>query len=130
MVGASIEISGFEVHEIDDIVCGDDSDDEQSKTDDFVPELPSSAIAPVGDLFQLGPHRLICGDGHDPEVVQRLMQADVARLVFTDLAFDAAIAEHRMMRGQRGLAMASAATPDPPFRAFPSGAGWRRFSPS
>jgi hypothetical protein len=44
------------------------------------------------DLYQLGPHRLICGDGHDPAVVQRLMQTDVARLVFTDLAFDADLA--------------------------------------
>jgi hypothetical protein len=46
------------------------------------------------------------------------MQADVARLVFTDLAFDAAIPEHRMMRGQRGLAMASEAIPDPKSQTF------------
>jgi hypothetical protein len=56
------------------------------------------------------------------------MQTDVARLVFTDLAFDAAIAEHRMMRGQRGLAMASAAIPDPKSQTFHR--AWRRFSPT
>jgi DNA methylase len=116
--GAPIEISGFGAHEIDAIVIGDDRDEAEPKSDDLVPELPRSAIARVGDLFQLGPHRLICGDGNDPDVVQRLMHTDVARLVFTDLAFDAAIPEHKTVRGQRQLAMASTATTDPPFRAI------------
>jgi hypothetical protein len=43
-----------------------------------------SAIAQVGDLFLLGPHRIICGDAADPDLVSRLMQTDVARMVLTD----------------------------------------------
>jgi hypothetical protein len=54
---------------------------EQSKAVDLVPQRGCSAVARVGDLFQLGPHRLMCGDGNDPDVVKRLMQTDVARVV-------------------------------------------------
>ena len=39
----------------------------------------------VGDVFQLGPHRFICGDATDPAVLAELMEGDVpARLILTD----------------------------------------------
>jgi 16S rRNA G966 N2-methylase RsmD len=37
-----------------------------------------------GELFTLGPHRILCGDSTDPDQVARLMGADRAQLVFTD----------------------------------------------
>lgn len=37
-----------------------------------------------GDLFEIGPHRLACGDSTDPAVVERLMQGEKAALVLTD----------------------------------------------
>jgi hypothetical protein len=70
------------------------------------------------DLFELGPYRLICGDGNDPDVVQRSVQTDVARLVFTDLAFDTAFPEHKTVSAQQELAVASEAITDPLFRTF------------
>jgi hypothetical protein len=43
------------------------------------------AIARVGDVFDLGPHRLICDSATDPETLRRLMEGDPsARLVLTD----------------------------------------------
>lgn len=38
----------------------------------------------TGQLWQLGEHRLICGDCTDRAVVKRLMGSDLARMVFTD----------------------------------------------
>jgi hypothetical protein len=46
------------------------------------------------------------------------MQTDVARLVCTDLAFDAAIRGHGTVSEQQRVAMASGAITDPQFWAF------------
>lgn len=37
-----------------------------------------------GDLFQLGRHRLICGDSTDPTVIQRLLGGDTVQMVYSD----------------------------------------------
>jgi DNA modification methylase len=43
------------------------------------------AITHRGDLFQLGPHRLICGDSTQQETIDRLFRGkEIARLVMTD----------------------------------------------
>ena len=38
----------------------------------------------IGDIWQLGEHRLICGDSTDPAVIDRLMGGVKADMVFTD----------------------------------------------
>lgn len=48
---------------------------------DKEPEVPEIQ---VGDLYQLGDHRLICGDSTDPDVIKRLMGGCHADMVFTD----------------------------------------------
>ncbi len=48
----------------------------------------------MGDLFQLGPHRLLCGDATDPAVLARLMEGDgPARLLPTDEPYNVEIAK-------------------------------------
>jgi DNA modification methylase len=51
---------------------------------DSVPELPQKPVSRVGDLWLLGPHRVLCGDALVSEHVRHLMQSDYADLVFTD----------------------------------------------
>lgn len=52
--------------------------------EDQVPELPDKAITQVGQIYKLGNHRLMCGDSTDINSVERLMNGDIASLVFTD----------------------------------------------
>ena len=52
--------------------------------EDDAPEPPTEPKAKVGDLYQLGEHRLICGDSTDVAVIDRLMDGVKADMVFTD----------------------------------------------
>lgn len=52
--------------------------------DDFEPVLPDEPVSKVGDLYQLGRHRLLCGDATSPEDLRRLMEGRQADLLLTD----------------------------------------------
>lgn len=45
---------------------------------------PTDPVSKPGELYELGPHRLICGDSTDPEVVARLIGDATPRLLITD----------------------------------------------
>ena len=51
--------------------------------EDYLPEQGEPKAKP-GDLYQLGKHRLICGDSTDAHVIERLMDGQKADCVFTD----------------------------------------------
>lgn len=52
--------------------------------DDYDEEPPAEPKAKLGDIYQLGRHRLMCGDSTDPTVIDRLMDGVKADMVFTD----------------------------------------------
>lgn len=52
-------------------------------TEDAIPD-DVIARAKVGDIWQLGKHKLLCGDSTDINTVGKMMGKDVASLVFTD----------------------------------------------
>jgi DNA modification methylase len=71
---------GFESEELDKIF---DLKIEDSEKDDYVPEVKKTDIK-YGDIFQLGNHRLMCGDATKKEDVEKLMNGEKAGMVFTD----------------------------------------------
>ena len=52
--------------------------------DDYSGDVPDVPRTQLGDLWQLGGHRLICGDSTDVAVIDRLMDGGKADMVFTD----------------------------------------------
>lgn len=64
----------------------DESEDEMPEVveDDFNEEPPADTQIKVGDIFQLGDHRLMCGDSTDPDAIATLMGRVKADMVFTD----------------------------------------------
>jgi 16S rRNA G966 N2-methylase RsmD len=52
--------------------------------EDEVPEPPVDPVTKLGDVWLLGPHRLVCGDACDAAVVDRALEGAVASAVFTD----------------------------------------------
>lgn len=61
------------------------------KEDDYEPELPEEPKSKLGDIYQLGRHRLMCGDSTDAETVAKLMDGQKADMVFTDPPYNVAI---------------------------------------
>lgn len=56
----------------------------QEIVEDEMPEVPEEPKAKVGDIYELGCHRLICGDSTNPEVIKRLMDGAKADILITD----------------------------------------------
>jgi DNA modification methylase len=112
-----IELSGFTVSEIDQILLEHEVAAPQQGP--LEPNAGAVAVARVGDIFRLGPHRLICGDATDPIVLSRLLEDDPAvRLVLTDEPFNVKIAGHVTGGPHREFAMASGEMTDDEFLAF------------
>lgn len=49
-------------------------EDDKEKIEDVVPETPKDIIVEVGDVFQMGEHRLMCGDSMNEENIQKLLE--------------------------------------------------------
>ena len=87
-----ISITGFEPVEIDTLV----SDFEES-TADPADDIQADwlSLAPVsqpGDVWQLGPHRLLCGDARDTVNLDRLLGDEQAAMAFLDPPYNVKIA--------------------------------------
>src|SRR5580692_7663661 len=78
-----LEAIGFEVPEIDLLIDGLDAMPE-ADPDDLVPAITGSAVSVFGDLWQLGKHRVLCGNSLLIADYERLMSGEKADLVITD----------------------------------------------
>ena len=56
----------------------------QEVIEDEVPDVPEESKAKYGDIYQLGNHRLMCGDSTSIDDVEKLMDGNKADMVFTD----------------------------------------------
>ena len=59
-------------------------EEENTLGDDEIPEEQEESVSKLGEVYDLGSHRLMCGDSTDPEQVERLMDGDVADVWVTD----------------------------------------------
>ena len=78
-----LELTGFNVDELDDIL-GKNEEEQEIVEDDFEIEVPEEPKAKLGDIYQLGNHRLMCGDSTSIDDVEKLMNGIKADMVFTD----------------------------------------------
>ena len=59
-------------------------ENKEVEEDDFDGELPEEPKAKLGDIYQLGNHRLMCGDSTKEKDVDKLMNGNKADLIVTD----------------------------------------------
>lgn len=82
----AIELEDLDFSNFDFTFGIDDEEEETEIVEDEVPEVDDDAepITKLGDIWQLGRHRLMCGDSTDKETVELLMDGKKADMVFTD----------------------------------------------
>lgn len=73
--GFDVEALGFDVKPVKTL---------EDVKEDESPEPPTEAVTSAGDIWQLGKHRLICGDSTKAETYEALLGSDLADLVVTD----------------------------------------------
>lgn len=66
-------------------------DEEEVKEDDFDEVVPEEPKAKLGDIYQLGNHRLMCGDSTKLEDVEKLMNGQKVDLYLTDPPYNVAL---------------------------------------
>ncbi|WP_323799755.1 site-specific DNA-methyltransferase [Parasphingorhabdus sp.] len=81
-----VELTGFSLAEIDLVLdaASDADPDGVCTPEDEVPVLGDTAVSQAGDLWQLGRHRLLCGDARSHDDVVLLLDGSKAKMVFTD----------------------------------------------
>jgi DNA modification methylase len=80
--GFALDILGFDPKEIAALL---NPEVVEGLTDeDAVPEVPEEPKTRLGDIYQLGNHRLMCGDSTSIDAVDKLMDGQKADMVFTD----------------------------------------------
>ena len=119
----SIELTGFTMAEIDlkiESMSGT-TEGEPDPADELPPAVNTASITQLGDVWILGPHRLICANALDAAALGRLMQGAQAQLVFTDPPYNVPIEGHVSGKGQvhhREFAMAVGEMSSSEFTAF------------
>lgn len=89
---------------------------------DEIPEIDdnSPAVSRTGDLWQLGPHLVFCGDALEAQSYERLLGSTAVRLVVSDPPYNVSVNGHITKRVGRfdEFAMASGEMTDDEFREF------------
>jgi DNA modification methylase len=80
--GFSLDILGFDPKELDNLLEPEQVD---GLTDeDAVPDIPDEPVTKLGDIYQLGNHRLMCGDSTSVDAVEKLVNNVIIDLCYTD----------------------------------------------
>lgn len=88
-----IDLLGFDDEFLDGLL---DVQSEEGLTDeDAVPEPPEVPVSVLGDVWQLGDHRLMCGDSTSVDAVDKLMDGNKADMVFTDPPYNTGMTEKK-----------------------------------
>jgi DNA modification methylase len=97
-IGELIDLSfdpvftGFETAEIDELMRLDLPEVNVLEESSAIPPLQEKAVARMGDIFQLGPHRIGCGNALDQSFVDRIRDGCRADVCFTDPPYNLKIA--------------------------------------
>ncbi len=87
-LGFDTDLLGFSPEFLDNLLRAaqglDEAENGSTEGEDDIPEPPVTPVSVAGDLWQLGSHRLICGDSTSADVVGRLLGGVKPLLMVTD----------------------------------------------
>ena len=116
----SLEVTGFEMGEIDLLIQGMDDEDAEDDPADAIPPSSGPRVSRAGDLWLLDNHLVYCGSALDPAAYGAVMQGSKAAMVFSDPPYNCCIASvsGRGAVHHREFAMASGEMSQAEFTAF------------
>ena len=77
-----LSLLGFTEDALNELL--NNSNDPGLVDEDAVPEVEPNPVSQLGDVWQLGNHRVMCGDATSAEAMSALMDGQMADMVFTD----------------------------------------------
>jgi DNA modification methylase len=87
-----MDLIGFSAEDLETIL--NEVETTEGLTDeDAVPEVPEEPKTKLGDIYQLGRHRLMCGDSTSIDAVEKLMDGQFADIVITDPPYGVSYAD-------------------------------------
>ena len=89
----NLDLTGFEPPEIDDILSNVHDKELSEDEFDVEEELKKPTVSRHGDIWQLGKHRVICGDSTKSETYDQLLGDKKANLVVTDPPYNVDVEE-------------------------------------
>ena len=114
-IDIDLGLTGFSSGEIDVVLAETEDPD-----DEVIPAVPENTRVQPGDIWQLGEHRVACGDGRDVAFLQRLVgEGEAIDCAFLDPPYNVKINGHANAKGRhREFAMASGEMTETEFRKF------------
>ena len=82
--GFDLALTGFDDAELNRLLAGLGDEDDAREGEDDVPETPADPVSRPGDLWLLGPHRLLCGDSTVATDVERVLGSVTPLLMVSD----------------------------------------------
>jgi len=117
-----VELTGFATGEIDLLLDGNPAPAAADPADDLTGlELRDPAVSQPGDVWELGRHRLVCGDALQSASYAALLAGERAQMLVTDPPYNVPINGHAMGRGKvrhREFKMAAGEMSEAAFTAF------------
>ena len=106
-----LSLLGFEADELNALL-NPIKETEGLTDEDAVPDVPEEPKTKSGDIYQLGRHRLMCGDSTSIDAVEKLMDGQLADILITDPPYNVAY------EGSNGLKIKNDDMGDDQFRQF------------
>jgi DNA modification methylase len=116
-----LAVTGFASAEIDRLVDTGGSADGREDEDEDVLEKPEKPVARLGDVFELGDHRIICGDATDPMTYAALLGDEKAAMSVSDAPYNVSIKNHVGSRRHAEFVMGVGEMTADAFTAFLAG---------
>jgi hypothetical protein len=116
-----VTVTGFDLAEIDILIEELSPANAQDPADEPTDPGSGPAVTRPGNVWQIGDHRLICGDSTRPETYQALLREKRAQMIFSDPPYNVPIAGHVGGLGKiqhREFAMAAGEMSNVEFTAF------------